>query len=150
MGDSALAKKVGIKPGYRILILGAPPGFVEALAPLPENVTVSEQPGGLFDLVLAFFYNRADVEQQGAQALGAVKEGGLLWLCYPKQTSRLKSDLHRDTGWEAIHEADWQGVSLISIDGTWSAMRFRPSVEIKPRVRRTHDTENRTIGSPDA
>ena len=140
MADSALAKKLGIKPGYRILILGAPPAFVEALAPLPENVIVSEQPGGLYDFVLAFFQSRAEVEQHGAQALSAVKPSGLLWLCYPKQSSRLKSDVHRDTGWEAIHEAGWQGVSLISIDDTWSAMRFRPSGEIKARSRRTLET----------
>ncbi len=137
MAHSALAKKLGIKPGYRIVILRAPPGFIETLAPLPDNVIVSEQSGGLYDLVMAFFQSRVEVERHGAQALGAVKASGLLWLCYPKQSSRLKSDVHRDTGWDAIHDAGWQGVSLISIDDTWSAMRFRPSAETTRRSRPT-------------
>lgn len=134
MPNTPRAKKLGIKAGFRVLLLRAPKDFVESIEALPENVTVNTQPGGLYDLVLAFFHSRAEVEQHGLAALNAVKPGGLVWLCYPEQSSKLKSDVHRDTGWNVIQEAGWEVVSLIAIDNTWSAMRFRPSGEIKPRA----------------
>ena len=33
---------------------------------------------------------------------------------------------NRDVGWNAVTEAGWIGVSIASIDNTWSAFRFRP------------------------
>jgi hypothetical protein len=133
--DTPLAKKLGIKSSYRLLVLHAPEGYTSMLNPLPEGVTIDTQPQPqtTYDLVQIFFLNRAAVDQHAPDALAAVKPGGLLWLCYPKKTSGAKTDIHRDTGWQTIQDAGWEGVSLISIDDTWSAMRFRPSADVKSR-----------------
>lgn len=135
MADSSLARKFGIKPGHRLLVVNAPEGYMERLAPLPDGAEISTTAeGSPFDFVLVFMRSKADVDIHAPHAMEAVKPGGLLWFAYPKKTSGIKTDISRDEGWETAHQAGYQGIALISIDDTWSAMRFRPTSEIKSRT----------------
>ena len=130
MADSQLAKKLQIKPGNRVAILNAPEGFAESLGKLPEGAKVSDKLTGTLDVVIAFAKDSADLNRYAKKAISAVKQDGLLWLCYPKGSSKVKSDLNRDVIWNLVKESGWLGVSLISIDNVWSAMRFRPAEEV--------------------
>jgi hypothetical protein len=131
MAGSALAKKLGIREGQRLLIINAPEGYVDSLAPLPEYAEVQTTPDGAFDFVQVFVHSRADVEQYARTAIGALKPGGLLWFTYPKKTSKIKTDIHRDLGWDAVTNAGMEGIASVSVDDTWSGIRFRPAGDVK-------------------
>ena len=45
---------------------------------------------------------------------------------YPKKTGKIASDLSREVTWQAITPLGWRPVTQISIDETWSALRFKP------------------------
>src|SRR3712207_6025825 len=128
MADTPLAKKLGMKPGHKELVLNAPDGYLQMLAPLPEGAEVATTlGGGAFDLVQVFVRSKADMDSYAGPALEAVKSGGLLWFSYPKKTSRVKTDINRDVGWDSVTGAGWENIAQVSIDDTWSAGRFRPS-----------------------
>lgn len=133
MADSSLIKRLGIKPGQRLLIVNAPPGYIDRLTPLPENATLTEQMEGVYDFVNVFVHNQAEVEHYAVPALQALKPGGLLWLAYPKRNSKVKTDLTRDIGWEAIKNAGYDAIAQVAVDETWTATRFRPLADIKRR-----------------
>ena len=61
-----LAKKLLIKPGSRVLVRNAPPGYLEKLEPLPDGVQLLTTVDGLFDVVLQFVNHKADVDGAGA------------------------------------------------------------------------------------
>ena len=50
----------------------------------------------------------------------------VFWIAYPKGTSKLKSNINRDSIRMTVEEFGFTTVSAISIDETWSALRFRP------------------------
>lgn len=133
MTEMSLTKKLGLKPGQRAAVLNAPDGFRERLGPLPEGTELVETLRGTFDCVLVFAREQAVVERDGMAALAAVKRGGLVWLAYPKLTSKMKTDLTRDRGWDAVFAAGWRPVALIAIDETWSALRFRPEAAVRDK-----------------
>ncbi len=135
MADTPLANRLRIKPGHRVLILNAPDGYVEALGPLPDDVELAISPDGAFDCVHLFVRDRAELDRLAPTALGSVKRDGLFWVSWPKRSSRVKTDITRDTGWESISDAGWAGIATVSVDDTWSAIRFRRS----ELVRRTPD-----------
>ncbi len=62
-----------------------------------------------------------------AQALSAATSpDAILWLCYPKQTSKaFKSDLNRDILWQLVSPLGLQPNRQIAIDDDWSALRFK-------------------------
>ncbi len=132
MADSNLFKKLGVKANHRMLLLNLPEGYQYALGEMPPGVSILTEPDGIFDCVQVFVHSRADVEKFAKTAVDALKSGGMLWFSYPKKSSKIKTDISRDEGWDGLKTLGLQGVSLISVDDTWSAMRFRPDSEIKP------------------
>jgi hypothetical protein len=129
MSDEALIKKLGIKPGQRLLVLNAPDGYLERLRPLPEGATLAmlaTVDEGEYDFVHAFARNVEELRAHAPVALRASKREGGLWFSYPKRSARVATDLSRDVGWDLLDAAGYQGVAQVSIDEVWSAVRFRP------------------------
>ncbi len=133
MAESSLIKKLGIKPRQKILIMNAPDGYMQTLGTLPEGAEVKTSAKGTsnFDCVQLFVYNKADIDTHAMTVMQALKPRGLLWFAYPKKSSKVKTDITRDIGWEGLMSMGIRPVTLISIDDTWSALRFRPVSEVK-------------------
>ena len=123
---SALARKLLLKAGMSVLPIGAPAGYEEALAPLPEGVSLSRVADGEYDCVQLFAESSGELAAGVEKSLAALKPGGLFWVAFPKGTSRVQTDLGRDHGWQPVERLGWRLVSLISIDDTWSGARVRP------------------------
>jgi hypothetical protein len=131
MSDKPVAARLGLKSGHRLLLVAPPPGTPELLGPLPEGATVTTGDSGPFDAVIVFVPTSATLTTHSARAVAALKRGGLLWLAYPKKTGAIESDMYRERAWEAFEAYGFRPVSQISIDDTWSALRFRPTSDVK-------------------
>ncbi len=59
MPSSPLARKLQIKPGFRVLIRNAPVALDALLRPLPDDVELSDDLAAVHDLVLLFVLNTA-------------------------------------------------------------------------------------------
>jgi ribosomal protein L25 (general stress protein Ctc) len=131
MANPLLIKKLLIKPGMRLAILNPPAGYVEGLGSLPEGAQITYDAGGVLDFVQLFIRNRGEYERLGADALRTVKPDGLLWICYPKKSSGVESDLDRDVVWKMLQPTGLRPVTQVAIDDVWSALRFRPVEKVK-------------------
>jgi hypothetical protein len=129
---SPLIKKLRIQPGQQLLVLNAPPGYIESLGELPEGARLSEQPDpqAAYDFCHLFAKNSPELADLVPTAVEAIRYDGLLWVSYPKKSSKVKTDLSRDTLWELPGATGLRPVTQVSIDGTWSAIRFRPSEQV--------------------
>ncbi|MCP4167187.1 MAG: hypothetical protein GY759_15050 [Chloroflexi bacterium] len=126
MPESALAKKLQIRPDSRMVILNAPKHYVELVSPLPPNVEIVPNSRTAADCVHLFVATVKEMATYVPQALACVRADGLLWISYPKRSSGVSTDIRRDKGWDILEQAGWRPVRQISIDDTWSAVRFRP------------------------
>lgn len=134
MADSPLTKRLGIKPGQRVLVLDAPDSYWQRLGKIPEGVELSTRPEGEFDVVQAFVTRKADADRLWSIAYAALRTGGMLWFAYPKKTSKVQTDITRDAGWDAAWAQGWTAIATVSIDETWSGIRFRPASDVKRRA----------------
>ncbi|RKP54282.1 hypothetical protein D7Z26_13020 [Cohnella endophytica] len=137
--NEALVKKLRLPSEGKIAVFNAPEGFLEQIGLDSEQAVPMESDFGTYVYVQLFAANVADVDRLAPNALRAVHPAGIVWLCYPKGTSKIKTDLNRDSGWSTVLAAGWEGVSLVSVDDTWSAMRFRPVGAAGPRPRSSPD-----------
>jgi hypothetical protein len=128
---SPIAKKLLLKPGHRAAVVNAPEGYIEQLKPIPEGASLAEKLGTKLDFVQVFARDAAELEQLSREAIRSVKVSGMLWVCYPKGGAKAGTDLNRDILWNLMGKHGRVGVSLIAIDDTWSAMRFRPEDQVK-------------------
>ena len=132
MTDEPLLRKLQVKNGRSLRLIAAPADYIERISPLPEPSSLLHEGGA--DVVQVFVRNTADVAVQAQQASLAAT-GGVLWMTYPKGGSKEDVDLTSDVGWDALIRLGWRPVTHISIDETWSAVRFHLEEEPAPRAR---------------
>ena len=134
MTINPISKKLGIKPGMRALIVGAPQGYLKLIAPLPEGVAVSDEIAGMHEFVQLFAVRKAEITRAAPLLLKSAAPGALVWITYPKKTSGVESDLSREGVWDAMSATGWRPVTQIAIDEVWSGLRFRPAADVKKKV----------------
>ena len=122
---AALAKKLKLQPGLRAAVIGAPPGYVERLAAV-DGLALSTTLDGRFDWIQVFVRTSAELADVVKPVTGAIAPAGRVWVCYPKGSSKIQTDLTRDKGWQPLDGGDLMWFSLVSIDETWSAFGLRP------------------------
>ena len=126
-----------------MLTLNAQPNFKKGLEGLPAVVKIGDT-AKEYDQVHWFVLNKAQMEKEMNKVMKLVKPEVIVWVYYPKGTSKIQTDLTRDKGWDCLlAEGDkltW--ISLISFDDTWSVFGFRAKndadrkKEAKPKVER--------------
>jgi hypothetical protein len=112
----SLAAKLQIPKGLKMRIVNPPAGF-EIDAP-----TGDDPQGG----ILLFARDSKTLNRIGKPVFEAAKLDRLAWIAYPK-ASQLGTDLNRDTLAKLVKPMGIQPVRQVSVDDTWSAMRFRPA-----------------------
>jgi len=120
MEDKSLLKKLLIKPGYRSMVVNPPDGYLARLG----SVVLENELKGKFDFIHLFVRNKDEVDRIGPIAVEAVMPEGVLWISYPKGSSKIKTDINRDKGWDTIKAMGFEGVAQVSIDDIWSALKF--------------------------
>jgi hypothetical protein len=126
MAETSIAGKLKLKAGQRAAVINAPEGYREELGTLPEGVELHATLDGSFDWVQIFVQNKAELEALLPQVTGALKPESLLWISFPKGSSKIQTDLTRDKGWDALEQENLKWVNLVSVDQTWSAFSLRP------------------------
>jgi hypothetical protein len=122
-----VARKLGMNPGMRALIIAPPPGYLKLLAPLPDGLTVSSKADGMYPFVQVFATRLSEISGITHKLSKHAAPNALVWISYPKKTSRTGGDLSRDLIREAMSVTGWRAVSIVAIDEVWSALRFRPA-----------------------
>ena len=119
-----ILKKLFFKSQSPVLLLQAPSEFKKTAKDF--GVPLHGSVKGKYGFVLAFVKSLAEGEKL-ARTIGKALEGGaVLWVAYPKGTSKkYKSDYNRDTGNALMEKHGFTGVSLVALDDDWSAMRFK-------------------------
>jgi hypothetical protein len=125
MSEKTIARKLFIKAGQRLLFVGAPEGYRDLLGPLPDKVTVLRAAEAPIDMIQVFVASRADLEAQLPRLKQLLAPKGMLWVTYHKGTSRVKTDIHRDSINAYAKSIGLEGVAMISIDDDWSALRLK-------------------------
>ncbi|NRA51823.1 MAG: hypothetical protein HRU12_22080, partial [Phaeodactylibacter sp.] len=92
---------------------------------------------GAIDWLLAFVTLQQEVETLSKAISEQISGDLLLWLAYPKKSSkRFQSDINRDYGWAPVGALEMEPVRQVAIDEDWSALRFRRVAFIKSMKRR--------------
>lgn len=155
---ASIADKLKIKAGYTLLTIHPPKDFGATLSPLPADVSITEN-GKNYQQIHWFVLNQAQMEKDLSKVLKLLKEGVICWTYYPKGSSGIQTDLTRDKGWEKLLTIDFQWLTLISFNNTWSSFAFRLKTEAdekkaaKPKEERLifqyADSKTKTIRLPD-
>ena len=76
--------------------------------------------------IIKNFMEEIEIEQFISAIYQKLKGDAVIWLCYPKMTSKnYKCDFNRDSGWTSLGKYNLEPVRQVAIDDDFSALRFR-------------------------
>lgn len=117
-----LPRKLGVREGSRVLVLGAPEGF--ELGPLPSGVEVLARARGPLDVALVFVTRRAELERRFATLGRALAPDGRLWVAWPKKASGVSTDVTFDLVQRIGLNAGLVDNKSASVDAIYQGLQF--------------------------
>ena len=118
-----LPKKLGIKAGSTVALANAPEDFEDTLGELPEGSTVVHSAGPGADVTLWFLGSLADLHS-GIDLMAEISGGGRLWICWPKKSSGIVTDLTQTEVRSTGLASGLVDFKICAIDATWSGLCF--------------------------
>lgn len=117
-----LPKKLGIKPGAVVALVGAPDDFPATLGAIPDGVQFRNKPGAPASLTLWFLRSRRDLDRSIAKM---VRCEGPVWMIWPKKASGVETDLTQQDVREVGLTAGLVDYKVCAVDATWSGLLFK-------------------------
>jgi hypothetical protein len=125
MPEKTIVQKLSIKPGSKFLLINPPSGYTLHMGELPEGVSLLRNSSSLVEGIQVFIANRVELEAELPALVKMLTPKGMLWVSYHKGSSKMKTDINRDTINAYASTLGLQGVAIISIDDDWAALRLK-------------------------
>ena len=118
-----LPKKLGIKAGSMVALVDAPKDFEVTLGELPAGTEVVRRAEPGADVTLWFLRSIDDLHD-GIDRMGEIAGDGRLWICWPKKTSGVVTDITQNEVRATGLATGLVDFKICAIDATWSGLCF--------------------------
>ncbi len=132
--STPLARKLGIREGSRVLVVGHPDGF--SLGRLPTGTEIARSARGRLDVAVLFVRTLADLRRRFPGLVRALDPAGRLWVAWPKKTSGLETDLSFGAVQGLGLDAGLVDNKSASIDEAYQGLQFVYRLSDRPSARR--------------
>ena len=120
-----LVKKLGIKQGYQLLLIGIRDNYFDLLESLPQDVTHLD-PGDAGEAnFIHFFTNQMqELKERLPKLKKKLAKSGMLWVSWPKGKSKIEKDLNENDVRKAGLDCGLVDVKVCAVDKDWSGLKF--------------------------
>lgn len=128
-----LHRKLGIKPGQRLLVSGAvPDGFLGTDLVVPDGVRVTDTTRAPIDVALVFTTSRAELEKRWDAVTKALVADGAFWVAWPKKASKVPTDMTEDVVRDVALPLGLVDNKVCAVNDVWSGLRLVVRLEHRP------------------
>jgi hypothetical protein len=119
-----LAKKLGLKPPLDVLLIGAPAEYRSWLGDVPEGVSFKAAARGRVKAVHLFTSARTDLQKRLHTLRPQLEPDGFVWVSWPKQASKVATDVTEDTIRELALPLGFVDVKVCAVSDVWSGLKL--------------------------
>lgn len=119
-----LLKKLGVNPGFRVALVGAPKKFKEELGALPATAKYASATADSLNLILAFVSSERELRVQFAPLAEKLQKDGMIWIAWPKKSSGVVTDLTFNNVQRIGLDAGLVDVKICAVNKIWSGLKF--------------------------
>jgi len=120
MSDKPVAERLQVKGERRLAVVGASAVVDSKIGVRTQRCDISEA-----NVILLFAADRGQLVSTLPSMLKKAPKDAIIWIAYPKLTSKLAGDLSRNLIHALAAESGLDTVSQVAIDDDWSAMRVK-------------------------
>ena len=122
--STPLAKKLGIKEGCKLYVKNPPDNYFQLIEPIPKNVTISKRLSNNIDIIHFFTKNKRELISNINNLMSRIKQSGMIWVSWPKKSSKVPTDITEDTIREVILPIGLVDIKVCAVDEIWSGLKL--------------------------
>jgi hypothetical protein len=127
-----LARKLGLKPGSRVCLLGAPAGCRKLYEPVPDGVSFATRLSKSADIVHVFTPSKAALGRTLAACRKTLQPDAAVWVSWPKKASKVPTDITEDTIRALALPLGFVDIKVCAVDEVWSGLKLVVRKELRP------------------
>lgn len=129
--NTALSKKLGIKPGFKIRLINPPAHYFDWLEPLPADTEFFEEPVQGVDLIHFFTWEASHLATQLPVLRTQIASNGMIWVSWPKKASKVPTDVTEDVIRNLALSLNLVDIKVCAVDAVWSGLKLVIRVKIR-------------------
>ncbi|MCW8877757.1 MAG: DUF3052 domain-containing protein [Kangiellaceae bacterium] len=119
-----LAKKLGIKAGFKIYVKNPPENYLQLIEPIPDNVMIYKRLSSSLDIIHFFTKKKSELAHCINDYMARIKPNGMIWVSWPKRVSKVETDVTEDIIREIILPLGLVDIKVCAVDETWSGLKL--------------------------
>lgn len=125
ISTTPLYKKLGITEGSEIMVLNQPKNYTDFFSEFPAGVLLNKK-ANRKQVVFIHIFVRTVIELESLYNIAkeSLKKNGVLWISWPKKTSKIASELDKFMIMKYGLENGLVDTKVASIDENWSGHKF--------------------------
>ena len=121
--STPLAKKLGIKPGFKMRLINAPDYYFKLFTDFPTDVTIINNSSKV-DLIHYFVKEGKQLQKDINKLKNAIKQNGMIWISWPKKSSKVETDVTEDVVRIIALQNGLVDIKVCAVDETWSGLKL--------------------------
>lgn len=119
-----LAKKLGIKSGFKLALLNAPEHYLSLFTDMPPDVVFVNDENTLKDLIHLFVKDKAEYMATLPRIRTQIVQNGSIWVSWPKKASKVPTDITEDIIRNYALATGLVDIKVCAVDEVWSGLKL--------------------------
>jgi hypothetical protein len=144
--ENLFLKKLQVKSGDVIKVIDAPEQAAAIFGNIPSDIVLKYDEEAHFNVLIAFTISKDQLDKQIQNILKHIDAKTIIWIFYPKKSSKIKSDLDLMKSWEELDTFGLTPCASAAVNETWTALRLKLITEVKPSGMRNDHIKTNEFG----
>ena len=119
-----LAKKLGIKEGFRIRLLNTPEYYFKLFTDMPENISIVKDSKTKKNFIHFFVKRLNDLQKNIVLLKNEIEPNGIIWISWPKKASKVETDITENSVRDIALSNGLVDIKVCAVDEIWSGLKL--------------------------
>ena len=119
-----LAKKLGLKNGFKVSFINAPTDYFSYFSDLPKDLIEITDNSQKKDFIHFFTKSAEQLNEIINYLKEAIEQNGIIWISWPKKASKIETDLNGNIVREIGLKSGLVDIKVCAVNEIWSGLKF--------------------------
>jgi len=119
-----LGRKLGIKEGFRTLIINEPDDYYGLFQDFPPNTLPVSDNATMIDFVHFFTQNLVELKNKLPELKNQIAQNGMIWVSWPKKASKVETDINDNEIRNLAIGIGLVDIKVCAVDKIWSGLKL--------------------------
>jgi len=119
-----LAKKLGLKSGFKVSFINAPTDYFSYFSNLPKDLIEITDNSQKKDFIHFFTKSAEQLNEIINHLKEEIEQNGIIWISWPKKASKIETDLNGNIVREIGLKSGLVDIKVCAVNEIWSGLKF--------------------------